>query len=215
MSDEKRSVATDALATLGSIIDDKAKRDAIHLAVEPAVAGCKLGPGDDVGRLPNGTYGCIGHGGNFLGIVDPFLKSKVMPGERFWLILYPRQISSLRHVWSHPEFVDEAEIKAVMMPNAKEIAAQHKSHIQKIEAAIGVARNRLEGFASNLNVYYAELIEHATAYVQHGEYWSEGEKFEGVDMPSTFWKDFETVTGIEVPDKGYKEWYGYFFSCSC
>lgn len=38
MSD-KRSVATDALETLGTIIDDKQKRDAIHLAVEPVVAG--------------------------------------------------------------------------------------------------------------------------------------------------------------------------------
>ncbi len=34
MSD-KRSVATDALATLGTIIDETAKRDAIHLAVIP------------------------------------------------------------------------------------------------------------------------------------------------------------------------------------
>jgi hypothetical protein len=41
-----RSVATDALATLGTIIDDTQKRDAIHIAVEPVIAGERLRPGD-------------------------------------------------------------------------------------------------------------------------------------------------------------------------
>lgn len=36
---DKRSVSTDALETLGTIIDDRAGRDAIHLAVEPVHAG--------------------------------------------------------------------------------------------------------------------------------------------------------------------------------
>ena len=42
MGSDKRSVATDALETLGTIIDDTQKRDAIHLAVEPVVAGERL-----------------------------------------------------------------------------------------------------------------------------------------------------------------------------
>jgi hypothetical protein len=46
---EKRSVHTDALATLGTIIGEGEKRDAIHLAVEPTVAAEKLYPGQDVG----------------------------------------------------------------------------------------------------------------------------------------------------------------------
>lgn len=88
MSEEKRSVATDALATLGSIISTNEKRDAIHLAVEPAVAACILRPGDDVGFVDGG----FGYCSNPVGIVDPFLKEKVKPGQSFWLIIYPRQI---------------------------------------------------------------------------------------------------------------------------
>src|SRR3954471_13324325 len=97
---EKRSVHTDALATLGTVITESEKRDAIHLAVEPIRAAEKLYPGQDVGV--DGTKN------NPVGIVDPFLKAAVMPGEWFWLLVYPRQINSLRHVWTHPAFTDEA-----------------------------------------------------------------------------------------------------------
>lgn len=51
MSADKRTVTTDALETLGSIIGPDEKRDAIHLAVEPAVAAERLYPGQDVGLL--------------------------------------------------------------------------------------------------------------------------------------------------------------------
>lgn len=98
---DKRSVTTDALETLGQIISENEKRDAIHLAVEPVIATEKLYPGQDVGA--NGTTK------NPVGIVDPFLKSPVFPGQRFWLVVYPRQIHSLRHVWTHPAFDDEKE----------------------------------------------------------------------------------------------------------
>ena len=97
---DKRKVSTDALETLGNIIGPNEKRDAIHLAVEPVIAQEILYPGQNVGA--DGTTN------NPVGIVDPFLKvSKVYPGQRFWLVIYPRQINSLRHVWSHPAFPDE------------------------------------------------------------------------------------------------------------
>lgn len=100
---EKRSVHTDALATLGTIIDETAKRDAIHIAVEPAIAAEKLFPGQDVGLNVDGK-GRAGRCDNPVGIVDPYLRNFVTEGQRFWLLVYPRQITSLRHVWSHPNF---------------------------------------------------------------------------------------------------------------
>jgi hypothetical protein len=42
MTADQRSVATDALATPGTITDETAGRDAIHLAVEPVIAAHTL-----------------------------------------------------------------------------------------------------------------------------------------------------------------------------
>lgn len=101
MSADKRSVFTDALETLGTIISENEKRDAIHLAVEPVIAGQYLRPGMHVGIGENGKAFDRGPELN-VGIVDPFLTTNVNEGERFWLVVYPRKITSLRHVWTHP-----------------------------------------------------------------------------------------------------------------
>ena len=73
---QTHAVFTDALGTLGTIIDERAMRDAIHLAVEPVVAAAKLFPGQDVGAVEGG----YGTSPNPVGIVDPFLKRPVNPG---------------------------------------------------------------------------------------------------------------------------------------
>lgn len=117
MSGDTRSVTTDALETLGRIIDVSQKRDAIHLAVEPIEAGEHLMPGENVGIQNGKAYGSstvvidntiveI----KAIGIVDPFLRIPVNKGQRFWLVVYPRQITSLRHVWTHPDFPEPLEI---------------------------------------------------------------------------------------------------------
>jgi len=104
---DKRSVATDALETLGTIISSKEKRDAIHLAVENAVAAHTLYAGQDVG-LEEGKATI--HAAKLLGIVDPFVKGPIHTGQRFWLVVYPRQIHSLRHVWTHPDFPESPDL---------------------------------------------------------------------------------------------------------
>lgn len=102
MSD-KRSVHTDALATLGNILVSNEKRDAIHIAVLPVFAAELLHPGQKIGILSDGR---ASHNGvtKYLGVVDPFLKVSVAKGEKFWFLVNPRTITSLRHVWEHPEF---------------------------------------------------------------------------------------------------------------
>lgn len=186
---DKRSVATDALQTLGFTITENEKRDAIHLAVEPVIAVEKLHPGQHVGFVEGG----VGVSKTPVGIVDPFIVGAIYPGQRFWLIVYPRQITSLRHVWTHPAFSEtELGSSAVeIIPSESEIY--------------------LKWFADSIDVEYDELIEHATEYLDHGSYWSEGGRFEGTNVPTDFWEHFQNVTGIESPDNKRRS----FFSCSC
>jgi hypothetical protein len=111
MSYEKHKVTTDALDTLGNIIDDKQQRDAIHLAVIPVEASAYLAPGWHV-YIENGkAYACDDeHDPRGVGIVDPFLKSAARAGQWFWCVIYPRVITSLRHVWTHPQIPDTSEV---------------------------------------------------------------------------------------------------------
>lgn len=196
MQADKRSVKTDALETLGSIIDDKQKRDAIHIAVEPAIAGHQLRPGQDVGF----SAGVASDIGEFVGIVDPFLKAPVKGGERFWLLVYPRKITSLRHVWSHPAFPETGAV-----PEARDLSA------------VELSRQWIESFASRIPLAYETVMSGADDWVASkkaggwGEYLSFGGLLEGESVPADFWPHYEAVRGTHVaPDHR-----GSFFTCSC
>jgi hypothetical protein len=86
---------------LGQLCGDDARRDAIHIAVAPLVAGVILEPGQHVGLFHDGTASPMKP---HIGVVDPFLKEPVPAGESFWVMLYPGTITGLRHVWTHPAF---------------------------------------------------------------------------------------------------------------
>jgi hypothetical protein len=182
----KRAVTTDALETLGTIISESEKRDAIHLAVEPVIAAQRLRPGEDVGFVDGGVGICD----KPVGIVDPFLKENVSKGERFWLVVYPRQITSLRHVWTHPAF-SGTEIESNPIKTASELW--------------------IRNYAADILVDYNELLQHASFWIESEDYWSEGSRFEGEYIPDEFWDHYQAVTGIIVP----LEKQGNFFSCSC
>lgn len=202
MSADNRTVATDALETLGKIIDETAGRDAIHLAVEPVVAGETLGPGMHIGFLDDGT---VGRCGTTVGIVDPFVNG-VAKGERFWLVVYPRQITSLRHVWTHPAFGDEP---------AKPAKAADKA------ASEAWIRNFID--YGNAPRDYDLLINaaigdhHKNQDENDGYHYTRGDNeylhFNGRDacgeIPPEFWDHVEVVTGRKVPFRPAS------FSCSC
>lgn len=192
MSD-KRSVSTDALETLGTIIDEKAGRDAIHLAVEPAVAAQKLFPGQDVGFVEGGVGPCT----NPLGIVDPFLKAPVQQGEKFWLVVYPRQITSLRHVWTHPAFGDAPfQDKRATSESwlRKFIATADCPSYETVVAVVMAGRVDLHGYGDCYND--GEYL-HFNGNDAHG------------DIPPEFWDHMEVVTGKQITERSAH------FSCSC
>lgn len=97
---------------LGQLIQFDAARDAVHIAIAPVVAAEKLAPGQHVGFVEDSTELVESVRGaaekdRRIGIVDPFLPSIVLPTERFYMFLYPRSITSLRHDWTHPAFAKE------------------------------------------------------------------------------------------------------------
>lgn len=201
----KRSVHTDALATLGTIISSDEKRDAIHLAVLPVQsADVHLQPGQDVGLLKSG-HGSFA--GQHIGIVDPFLQRPVKKGEWFWLVIYPRKITSLRHVWEHPSIPGDMDDEETAVAPTEEQLHQANLLLREEKA---VAKERLRTFAKNIGLDYDELLEAARRYQNFGEYLCDGDRFEGIGIYIEFWDDYISVTGNKITEDRYD-----FFSCAC
>ncbi|AGR47833.2 hypothetical protein PHIM7_137 [Sinorhizobium phage phiM7] len=209
MADYKQpqQVTTDALATLGTIIDETQGRDAIHLAVENVVAAEKLFPGQDVGFVDDGVGVCK----KPVGIVDPFLKGPVFPGQRFWLVVYPRQITSLRHVWEHPAFPPAVE------PSFESASPEPESKPEEVIDVIAQSRKWIEDWAISIPLDYDVVMEGARDMVNSrrrgswGEYLCFGGLLEGEYVPAEFWNHYEVVTGETVAEEHRES----FFTCSC
>ncbi len=202
---DKRSVSTDALETLGYIIDDAQKRDAIHLAVDPVVATEDLEPGQHCSLMfgSGHLYGAAGHSGktkDTVGIVDPFLERGPRKGERFWLVMYPRMISSLRHVWTHPAFPDEPGVHAIEPP--------------PVDPRVRTSTLWIGQFAMDIGISYYALMDAAEDFVESGTYTYENTETykEHWEKFPEFWDHYEIVTGKKLdPDEDR----GNFFTCSC
>jgi hypothetical protein len=205
MTYEKHTTHTDALDTLGTIISPEEKRDAIHLAVFPAVAAVELTAGEHVGFDEDGKATLVPMGSDrAVGIVDPFLEAPVWKGQRFWLVVYPRQISSLRHVWEHPAF--PATVEPVGLQASKDAAEKWlREHIQHWDAPSdfdAVVEACTTGASSrNGDEYYSMRVESEYFYVG-------GEDASGTITPE-FWDKMETFTGQRMTARPE------FFSCSC
>jgi hypothetical protein len=190
---DKRTVTTDALETLGTIITENEKRDAIHLAVEPVVAGETLYPGQHIGLVAGVA---IPTAPDRVGIVDPFIKRPVQAGERFWLVVYPRQITSLRHVWTHPAFEDVPEVKEVSDKAASEKWLRDfcaSADCPGYETTLGMA----VAFGERGGRYGNEDYLHFDDLDAHG------------NIPPEFWDHVEIVTGKKMTHRAT------YFSCSC
>jgi hypothetical protein len=185
MSD-KRAVHTDALETLGKKIDKSAARDAIHLAVEPVTAGEELSPGQSACIRGGKAYSS---GSKLLGIIDPFLDTPVKEGEMCWLIVYPRTITSLRHVWEHPDFKNQEQIGHEESVKKSERWLQHFCDTQDCPPYQDVLR--------------AALRDPDSEYLHFS-----GQDASG-SIPDEFWDHVENITGVVFTHRPQ------YFSCSC
>ena len=195
-----RSVSTDALETLGTIIDDTQKRDAIHLAVLPAVAGERLKPGENIHLVNGKALSCSDPGDVSLGIVDPFLTAPVKKGERFWMVLRPRLVTSLRHVWSHPAFPDEADEVLVRSKAASEAWLRNFCEKADCPPYEKVLATVLGEDVADEDGWGAGITDN---YLHFGGIGARGE------IPPEFWDHMEVVTGKKMTERPD------FFSCSC
>lgn len=197
MNTPSKPPVPDAAATLGTIIGDHERRDAIHLAVTPAVAAYTLEPGDHVGFLEDGTASLSAKP---VGIVDPFLSAHVKRGQRFWLVVYPRQITSLRHVWTHPAFADEGQ--QIEVPP-----------VSSSSDPVSASRKWIEDFAADIDQTYNRLMDAAATWVEDKDCtYDNSEAYKPHwDKFSEFWKHYEVVRGVKLPEM-YRE---CFFTCSC
>lgn len=207
MSADKRTVSTDALATLGTIITEGG-RDAIHLAVEPVIAGENIKVGADITLINGKAYNNRLHGDpKYLGIVDPFLKEPVKKGEMFWLIVYPRQITSLRHVWEHPDFPTKEVILNVP------ITVITEKELSEKWLRDWCNNNDVPSYEAVMAAVLGEFLENED---YGGEAYSDYDDtiiFYGRDahcaIPPEFWQHVEIVSGRKITNRAN------YFSCSC
>lgn len=196
---DKRSVATDALETLGNVIDESAGgRDAIHIAVEPVTAAHLLRPGDHVGLMKT-DVGVMATAASEdpVGIVDPFISGNIKPGQMFWLLIYPRKITSLRHVWSHPAFDEDGPLHSSASPKE-------------------ASEKWLRDFCASADCPgYEEVVAAALRQVngggRDGEYLHFNDRDAHGEIPPEFWHHIEVAFDVEAP----KESRASYFSCAC
>lgn len=175
----------EALDSLGMKIGPGQQPDAIHLAVMPAEAAHEMLPGEPVGL----EEGKASLSAKHIGIVDPFLTDPVQEGEHFWLVINPRTITSLRHVWTHPDIEsDEAE-------DQKARSEQWLRNF--INGADCPGYERVMGEVLDPSGWEPELYMHFNGLDAHGE------------IPDEFWKHAEIVTGQQITIRPK------YFSCAC
>lgn len=187
---------------LGTIItgDLPPLRDAIHIAITPVTAGEMLRPGEPLEFVSGSmdTVQAASHAA--IGIVDPFIKTRVRAGQKFWMLLYPGTITSLRHEWTHPALDGQSQ-GANMDPNTP----------PSIREGASASFKRLVEIADMAEISYSELMEGANNYLERDDYMIDGGKWSGFSIPDDFWDHYTAVTGTVVLPRNR----GNFFSCSC
>lgn len=178
---------SDTLDKIGHVHDTDPGRDAVHIAVLPVVAGETLHPGTHVDVRDGVALAATEHAPTNLGIIDPYLPKAVQAGERCYVFLYPQTITSLRHVWTHPEIHD--------LPD-------HVAR-QALDALGGERSSRwLRRFAELHAHTYERLIEEATEVAKTGR-GSIGTRMNDDPselMTTEFWEHIKNVTGVTVLD---------------
>lgn len=183
------------MSDVGKILEGIHYRDAIHVAIAPVVAGVTLHPGQHVGMKFDVAVPAAP--GKELGIVDPYLRDAVRPGEQFWLFLYPNTIQSLRHHWEHPAF------------RAAEVAKLRD------EIKLMAAQDWMEDLAREVRMAPDELMDQLREVVQNTGHDYIHLGFDTPDMAGNterIWECYELITGEKI-EEGRKKLTIFFCAC--
>ncbi len=115
------------------------------------------------------------------------------PGQRFWLFIFPGQVTTLRHEWTHPAFPQEAVAEYSKAASEKWLRAWCDANdCPRYETVLAAV---LDGNRSDWDRSYI----HFDGQDAHAE------------IPDEFWDHMEIVTGKKYV--GDERATG--FSCSC
>jgi hypothetical protein len=185
-------------------------RDAVHVACIVLDVVCQVYPGQHAGVTNNCIDPLVS---KKIGIVDPFLKEIVYPGEKCFLFLYPGTVTSLVHHWGHPDFKSETPSQALIDSMRIEIdklknelvKAKERSLLTKEEAEKFLREVAAEGYV----VDYDKMLKDLE---QYGSYTEEGganlqDRYNYNDRTDKIWDAVFVLTGVRHT--------GAPFSCSC
>lgn len=182
---------SDTQNSIGHVLDGRGwQRDAIHIAVLPAVAKERLEPGQRIAidneHMATGVLNI--NYPDAVAIVDPFLRFPVQEGIRFWAFMLPNTITNLRHHWTHPRIAESAGEDSELMW-AKQ-------------------------FANSAGRSYEVLLEDCRHFAQFGETMSTGQDESWSGLPivdwERWWAHVEKVTGVKHTGGRYAPYY-----CAC
>jgi hypothetical protein len=170
---------------LGELCSEHCQRDAVHVAYLPVWAHKVLYPGQKVGV--DGGYSADGKP---VGIVDPFLESRIEPGQRFKLCLFPGSVTGMRHHWECPAVAAETpNDKAISGAWLRNYAAAHNTYDEPEEAF----QRLCEGLRSG-ELFFSGSDLHS---------------FSELDQADELKRHAENFLGVKI------NWDDFGFSCSC
>lgn len=198
---------------IGSVLSADEKRDAIHIAIAPVTSDETVLAGQHVGMAPNGKVSW--RVSPKIGIVDPFLGTAIEPGQRFFIFLYPRTVTSLRHEWTHPDF--DPVVAETVRDMSADLEPFDKAKSEQWLRAFVEGSGNLPDYEMVINA--AAGFDHYKVIDGYGDVSSEnnGEfltflgRNAGGEIPPEFWQHVEIVTGKKIPSDRRPS----YFSCSC
>ena len=188
---------------LGELLKGEEERDAIHIAILPATAGDYIAPGERIYVKPDGWATRTGERN---AIADPFLSHQIYPGQKFYALLFPYTIESLRHEWVHKDF-----------PKPENTAP-----ISSSNPAIQGSINWMTDLANEYASYqydnrhdlspYEWLMKEADSIVNGDEsYIVFNVDCHGDIDPQEFWRHYQTIRRVIVALDTAED----IFTCSC